>query len=317
MNTDIACQHDKKNMYEEFFHVQKDDAEIREYLCQHTLPNIYYEQTCATCTINDMRRKNELSAITKFDLKSNSCVEWLMGNTRQRYCWKSNNPEIKIIKCEYPDCIYAVMFHLDDQKEHGLCVKHYNLYKKCPDCVFNPIPKCEICFKYFKHVNEFNENYADVPCITYGLNLHHETRKFDTHQNQYAFTFEYYSEEKENDMLIDGTHYPIYGCLELCNKMNAWCEKCNRCIGNSSVIGACNIDIFPHCDKCGKHSAFRHCEICGIHSSFEHDYTAKFPHHYCDDCDTHDFPHCKICNKHCKFRCENEREELLEKKYIS
>jgi hypothetical protein len=56
--------------------------------------------------------------------------------------------------------------------ENGLCVRHISTYDVCIECIFNPMPSCEL----------YNENYPctfdmdSIKCRGNKINHHHETK---------------------------------------------------------------------------------------------------------------------------------------------
>lgn len=262
-------------MYKHFYHYEK------TYMCQHMLKHIG-KNVCATCNINNQRRANGLPKISKQTLKSKSCVDWMTGNSKHRYCWKTLNTK----NCDAPNCNdraimtdnYSMIYQIIEEVKmsiyfpsgifdiifnqlfpevcggnNGLCVGHDNIYSKCNDCVFNDVPMCKPCDLWLG-----NDLTKIMKCCNRNISHHHKTLQICSD----LFGEKIY--------IVDGVGGHSSGwCLDMCRQFGTWCDICNRCIGHPDTNDYCdkrNITNYPHCLVCGEHSSHNHCSKCGKHS---------------------------------------------------
>lgn len=335
-NQCITCKNSSK-IYSHLYEYAK------SYMCQHTL---HHDPTkCAVCIINEVRHSAGLSAIDKKSLKSKYCVKWLLGECELRECWKA--PKLKI--CDAPECKYeamtdnhyTTMYDLMDTVKsiklnvkipldifnivfnymfyelcgggNGLCIKHNEIYGKCYECVFNPVPECEPCAKHFRYYN-----MKKLKCCGYNINLHHPTLEMCTINSDYS---------SRNCIVIDGDiQYSDNCCLDLCHQMNTWCNICKKCIGHNQYGYGykleCNVLKYPHCMICDEHSGLPHCGTCDKHYGCvcKTDLNLEFKQSeqmeniamnvWCDKCEFHfAYKHCDFegCNRHSKYpHCDFE-----------
>lgn len=283
----VRCLNCKGNigMYRYLFERDK------TYMCQHAL--VHEDSICAICIINNHRFMNGLSFITKIQLKSKSCVNWLIGDSKYRQCWDTDVLNIK--KCDAPNCkhpankldnylsihkiidevkktinlpkvifdiIFSQLFQEICAGGNGLCVVHdkvykgTRLYKGCVECVFSVIPQCIPCHRWIHTVH--NSGLDTLKCINHNINLHHET-----HNKCYKYLI------SPHCIDIDLNCYSAGWCLDICRKLKTWCDICEKCIGHPKsyqYFDSHNIINYPHCLTCGTHSCYPHCSKCNKHS---------------------------------------------------
>lgn len=306
----------------------------KKYKCQHVL--LRDPAKCALCMVNEMRQENGLLSVDKNSLKLQVCVNWLIGESVDRDCWKAEG----VKKCDAPNCDYSAMMNNHYAPIHnfmnivknsiilphvilniifdyifneiysggnGLCIMHNNIYGECPDCVFNSLPdECKICKYHFA-----DYNMKKLKCQGYTINLHHETMDDCDYDISVGCDSKYF--------------YSRVCCLNICHQMNTWCKICKTCIGHNyyNYKFDHNLNKYPHCMICDVHSAFPHCNKCEKHSQcacIKPESDEKFENNkhndikinkWCSICNEYfAYLHCNTeeCNRHSKYpHCDKDR----------